>query len=91
MESGRAYEVPIALIASPSQFVICLPFGRGTNSARNVIAADGCDLRWKGTVHHATSSRVVGWDVALPLANRFERFDDPAARVRGLPAPAAVR
>ena len=76
-KSGRAYEVPIALIASPSQFVICLPFGRGTNWARNVIAADGCDLRWKGAVHHAAQPRVVGQDVALPLANRFERFMIP--------------
>ena len=28
-------------------------------------------------MHHATSPRVVGRDVALPLANRFERFMIP--------------
>lgn len=75
--SGKAYEVPIALIASRDQFLICLPFGRGTNWARNVLAAGGCDVRWKGSVHHATEPRVVGRDVALPLANRFERFVIP--------------
>lgn len=76
-KSGQAYEVPVALIAAPTQFVICLPFGRGTNWARNVIAAGGCDIRWKGRVHHVTSPRVVGREVALPLANRFERFMIP--------------
>ena len=76
-KSGQAYEVPIALIATPSQFVICLPFGRGTNWARNVIAAGGCDVRWKGSVHHVRDPRLVGQDVALPLANRFERFMIP--------------
>ncbi|HEU4332441.1 MAG TPA: nitroreductase family deazaflavin-dependent oxidoreductase [Lapillicoccus sp.] len=76
-KSGRAYEVPVALIASPTQFVICLPFGRGTNWARNVVAAGGCDIRWKGGTHHVTSPRVVGREVALPLANRFERFMIP--------------
>ena len=76
-KSGRAYEVPVALIASPAQFVICLPFGRGTNWARNVVAAGGCDIRWKGGTHHVTSPRVVGREVALPLANRFERFMIP--------------
>jgi deazaflavin-dependent oxidoreductase (nitroreductase family) len=75
--SGTAYEVPIALIASGDQFLICLPFGRATNWARNVLAAGGCDVRWKGGVHHATQPRLVGRDVALPLANRFERFIIP--------------
>jgi deazaflavin-dependent oxidoreductase (nitroreductase family) len=75
--SGKAYEVPIALIASPDQFLICLPFGPGTNWARNVIAAGGCDVRWKGAVHHATAPRLVGREEALPLANRFERFMIP--------------
>ena len=76
-KSGQAYEVPVALIAAPTQFVICLPFGRGTNWARNVVAAGGCDIRWKGGIHHVTSPRVVGREVALPLANRFERFMIP--------------
>jgi deazaflavin-dependent oxidoreductase (nitroreductase family) len=75
--SGKAYEVPIALIASPDQFLICLPFGPGTNWARNVIAAGGCDVRGKGAVHHATEPRLVGREEALPLANRFERFMIP--------------
>jgi deazaflavin-dependent oxidoreductase (nitroreductase family) len=75
--SGKAYEVPIALIASPDQFLICLPFGPGTNWARNVIAAGGCAVRWKGAVHHATAPRLVGREEALPLANRFERFMIP--------------
>src|SRR5689334_7398721 len=62
--SGQAYEVPVALIASPTQFLICLPFGRGTNWARNVVAAGGCDIRWKGRVHRATAPVVVGREVA---------------------------
>lgn len=78
-KSGTAYEVPVAIIAAPRQLVICLPFGRRTNWAQNVIAAGGCDIRWKGAVHHVTEPRIVGRDVALPLANRFERFVIPRA------------
>lgn len=76
-KSGRAYEVPVALIVAPDRFVVCLPFGRGTNWARNVLAAGGCTIRWKGAVHHLTSPQIVGPDVALPLANRLERFMIP--------------
>ena len=49
----------------------------GTNWARNVIAAGGCNLRWKGEVHHGSEPLIVGRDDALPLANRFERFMIP--------------
>jgi deazaflavin-dependent oxidoreductase (nitroreductase family) len=76
-KSGRAYEVPVALIVAPDQFVICLPFGRKTNWAQNVIAAAGCDIRWKGGVHHVTEPRIVGRDVAMPLANWFEQVMIP--------------
>jgi deazaflavin-dependent oxidoreductase (nitroreductase family) len=76
-KSGRAYEVPVALITSPSQFVICLPFGRRTDWARNVLAAGGCNVRWKGAMYRVTEPRIVGRDEALPLANRFERFMIP--------------
>jgi deazaflavin-dependent oxidoreductase (nitroreductase family) len=76
-KSGRAYEVPVALIVARDRFVVCLPFGRRTNWAQNVIAAGGCDLRWKGAVHHVTSPLLVGRDVALPLATRLERFMIP--------------
>ena len=76
-KSGRAYEVPVALIVAPDQFVVCLPFGRRTNWAQNVLSAGGCRIRWKGGVHRVTEPRLVGRDVALPLATRFERWMIP--------------
>jgi deazaflavin-dependent oxidoreductase (nitroreductase family) len=76
-KSGKAYEVPVALIVAPTQFVICLPWGPRTNWAQNVIAASGCDIRWKGRMVRASEPRLVGREVALPLASRFERFVIP--------------
>ncbi|MEU4420818.1 hypothetical protein AB0F81_09335 [Actinoplanes sp. NPDC024001] len=46
--SGRDLRVPIAVVATPDHFVINLPWGPRTNWVRNVIAAGGCTIRWKG-------------------------------------------
>lgn len=46
--TGRALTVPVAVVGGRERFVIALPWGAGTNWARNVLAAGGCVLRWKG-------------------------------------------
>ncbi len=89
-KSGKAYEVPIALIAAPDQFLICLPFGPGTNWARNVIAAGGCDVRWKGGVHHATAAAARRARGGAAVGEPVRAVHDPARRLRALPAPPAL-
>ena len=64
-------------------FLIGLPWGTGTNWARNVVADDGAVLQWKGTIHRATTPRIVGADEAAALAE--PRFRPVVARF-----PAAI-
>jgi deazaflavin-dependent oxidoreductase (nitroreductase family) len=71
--TGREYAIPVALLVTPDTFVIGLPWGPDTNWAQNVLAAGGCSIHWKGTDHQVTSPRLVGKDVALGAAGRFQR------------------
>ncbi|MFG1926889.1 hypothetical protein [Cryptosporangium sp. NPDC048952] len=68
--SGRALTVPIALVATPDEFVVNLPWGAGTNWVRNVLAADGCVVRWKGLDHPVSAPAVIGEAAARPYYGR---------------------
>src|SRR5919198_236048 len=47
--SGRVYATPVAVLRTDDGFLIPLPFGEGTDWARNLLSAGGGVLRWKGT------------------------------------------
>ncbi len=70
-KTGRELTVPVAVIATPEAFVIALPWGPGTNWARNVLAAGGCTLRWKGADHHLTDPKLIDRAGARPFFGRF--------------------
>lgn len=67
--SGTPYAVPVAIVPTPGSevFLVGLPWGPQTNWARNVVAAGGATVRWKGRDWAATNPRVVGTDVAREL------------------------
>jgi deazaflavin-dependent oxidoreductase (nitroreductase family) len=71
--SGRAYKVPVEPFVDDAHVVIGLPWGRETNWAQNVIAAGACRMRWRGRSLSLTNPRIVGPDVALPLATGLKR------------------
>lgn len=68
--SGTEYVTPVAIIPTVSKqvFLIGLPWGPKTNWARNVIAAGGATLTWKGGEHRATEPRLVDGSEAATLA-----------------------
>jgi len=72
-KSGKDYAIPVAVLHTPTTFVIALPWGPQTNWARNVLAAGGATVRWKGVEHRVTEPTLVGKDVAMAAANRIER------------------
>jgi deazaflavin-dependent oxidoreductase (nitroreductase family) len=72
-KSGKDYAIPVAVLHTPTTFVIALPWGPQTNWARNVLAAGGATVRWKGVEHRVFEPTLVGKDVAIAAANRFER------------------
>jgi deazaflavin-dependent oxidoreductase (nitroreductase family) len=74
--SGTAYATPIAVIPSADRGIILigLPWGRDTNWARNVVAAGGADLTWRGRDERTASPRIVAPAEAAPLARAPFRF-----------------
>jgi deazaflavin-dependent oxidoreductase (nitroreductase family) len=68
--SGTAYETPIAVVptADASIVMIGLPWGAKTNWARNVVAAGGASLRWKGRDVELRHPRIVDGAAAERLA-----------------------
>lgn len=71
--SGRPYATPIAVVPTPTTFLIALPWGRGTDWARNVRHAGGCTIRWKGKEFICTEPTFVGKEVALEAATGLLR------------------
>jgi deazaflavin-dependent oxidoreductase (nitroreductase family) len=76
-KSGTDYATPVAIIptAATDVFLIGLPWWPKTNWARNVLAAGGATVTWKGRDHRATEPRLVGPEEAAALATpRFRRL-----------------
>jgi deazaflavin-dependent oxidoreductase (nitroreductase family) len=71
--SGTDYATPVAVMPTPTTFVIALPWGRGTDWVRNVRAAHGCTIRWKGREFVCTEPTFVDKDVALAAASGLAR------------------
>jgi len=69
-KTGRELSVPVAVRATPAAFLVALPWGPGTNWARNVLAAGGCVVRWRGADHRVTAPEVVGLEEARPYFSR---------------------
>jgi deazaflavin-dependent oxidoreductase (nitroreductase family) len=72
-KSGKEYVIPVAVIVGADAFVIGLPWGVQTNWVRNVMAAGGCTVRWKGADYQVTEPQLVDKAVALEAANPFQR------------------
>ncbi len=69
--SGRELTVPVAVVATPDGFVINLPWGARTNWVRNVLAAGGCTIRWKGADHRMADPRILDSAAARPFYTRL--------------------
>jgi hypothetical protein len=69
--TGRDLSVPVAVRPVEGGLLIALPWGAGTNWARNVLAAGGCVLRWRGTDHRMAAPELV--DRARALASYSPR------------------
>lgn len=74
--SGTVYATPVAVIPSidRSTVLIGLPWGLRTNWARNVVAAGGARLTWKGRERKTVAPRIMEPIEATLLAKPFFRF-----------------
>ncbi len=57
--SGRSYTTPLAARPTPDGFVIPLTFGQQADWFRNLQAAGGCMIRWKGQDYPVIEPEVV--------------------------------
>lgn len=88
--TGRAYVTPVLPQPIPGGFVIGLPYGEDTDWCRNVLAAGGARLAFKGAVVSLVSPRVVDAAEAQSLLpERVARQWRRAGMVRCLVASAA--
>lgn len=71
--SGKEYATPIAAIPGDGVLLIGLPWGRGTDWVRNVRAAGGCTVRWKGADHVCTDPVFVDLDTARSATSGLTR------------------
>jgi deazaflavin-dependent oxidoreductase (nitroreductase family) len=65
-KTGRAYRSPVVAVRSPTGFVIPLTYGRDVDWARNMLAADGCELERAGSRVRLENPRIVGFEEAGP-------------------------
>jgi deazaflavin-dependent oxidoreductase (nitroreductase family) len=73
-KSGRAYATPVLARRAPDGFVIPLPWGERTQWLKNVVAAGGATVRWKGTDHALVDPVIIDVDEASAQFYRIQRF-----------------
>jgi deazaflavin-dependent oxidoreductase (nitroreductase family) len=62
--SGKLFRTPVVVRAVPDGVVIPMPWGEGTDWCRNVRAAGGCVVRWKGRAYAMVQPQVIDADEA---------------------------
>jgi deazaflavin-dependent oxidoreductase (nitroreductase family) len=71
--SGRSYATPVAARRIDRGFVISLAFGAQVDWYRNLLAAGGGTLRWRGKAHEVAGPEPVDAESALATFNPVQR------------------
>lgn len=71
--SGRTYRTPVTVIPGDGVFYVTLPWGRGTDWVKNLRAAGGGTVSWKGRRYAVTNPVFVEPAEALPHFNAVQR------------------
>lgn len=69
-KTGRELSLPVAVRATDDTFLIVLPWGPGTNWVRNVLAAGGCTVRWRGGDHAVVEPELLDRSMARRYFSR---------------------
>jgi deazaflavin-dependent oxidoreductase (nitroreductase family) len=75
--SGRSYTTPVGARPTADGFVIPLTFGERADWFRNVQAAGGCVIRWKGVNYPVIEPVVVDWATVRSAFSPIERVVVP--------------
>ena len=62
--SGKVLRTPVVVRSTADGFVVPMPWGAGTDWYRNVRAAGGCVVRWKGRTYPVAQPELIADPVA---------------------------
>ena len=85
-KSGREYATPVAARWIGDGFVITMTFGPGADWVRNVLAAGGCTIRWKGHEYREVEPEILDFEHAAFAFRSWQR-----SIVRAFGAPGFIR
>jgi deazaflavin-dependent oxidoreductase (nitroreductase family) len=66
-KSGKAYSTPLNIFRIDHGFVIALTYGSDVDWLKNVVAAGGCTVRYRGRTVELTAPEFVGVDEGMAL------------------------
>ena len=90
--SGREYQTPVNVFATEDGYVLALTYGTDTDWVKNVLAADGCQLRTRGQTITLGSPRLFHDQSRAsirPLERRVLRVLNVADFLSLTPTPAS--
>lgn len=73
-KSGRAYAAPVAARRVPGGFVISLAFGAQVDWYRNLLAAAGGTIRWRGQAYRVMAPERIDGTTALAAFHPIQRM-----------------
>ena len=79
--SGRAYSTPVAVRRVDRGFVLALAFGAQVGWYRNLVAAGGGSLRWRGDEHLFGAPERIDPATALAAFHPVQRLALRAGRI----------
>jgi deazaflavin-dependent oxidoreductase (nitroreductase family) len=82
-KSGRQYVTPVAARRVDDGFVISLAFGAQVEWYRNLVAAQGGTIRWRGRAYPVGVPERIEMATALPAFMLIQRLALRIARVDG--------
>ncbi len=87
-KTGRVYRTPVAARRSADGFIIALAFGAQVDWYRNLVAAGGGTILWRGDMYSVTTPERVDAATVLPTFDAVQRL---LLRIAGIDAYIQVR
>jgi deazaflavin-dependent oxidoreductase (nitroreductase family) len=72
-KSGKPFATPVVVRPTPDGCIVPMPWGEGTDWFRNVRAAGGCQIRWKGRDFTLVQPEVIDSAAAGDAFGAFAR------------------
>lgn len=73
-QSGRAYATPLGMRPLGDSFIMPRTFGEDAAWYRNVLAASGCVVTYRGHDYRLVQPEVIDYEAAAPAFPSYERL-----------------